>query len=164
MQLTVWLRNSALRDTFKTCSQFFPNEAGGLLFGYRASTTEFVIEEISGPGPFAKHSPHAFVPDYEHDELLALQKFENSGGNARYLGDWHSHPNKSNSYLSRRDRSALRSILRSEDAQLNSALSMIFSGTHEEGWDPKIWVAELVQTLLVFERISTTPATLKLYD
>lgn len=164
MRLTVWLNRSALDGAFQTCSQFYPREAGGLLFGYRAAPLEFVIEQISGPGPNAAHDRRTFVPDYDFDEKLAVTIYENTRGHTSYLGDWHSHPDTTSSYLSYKDRRAIKSVLRSEDAQLSATLSMVIAGSASDGWSQKIWAAELVRTCFIFEMIAAVPAAIKIYE
>lgn len=164
LRLTVWLKRSALEKAIEVSARAFPMEAGGLLLGYRASATEYVVEQISGPGPDAKHSPRSFIPDYEHDEKHVQEIYDLSNGETIYLGDWHSHPNTSTSYLSSKDRGALRNILKSESAQLDAAISIILAGSTKSNWTHRAWVAELVQTFMVFHRVAAVPAIVKLYD
>lgn len=164
LQLKVWTQAEALKTAFEASSASYPNESGGLLFGYRASRFEFVIEQISGPGPRAVHGPRSFIPDYDHDSKLALEIHERSTGEVGYLGDWHSHPNTTRSYLSRKDRSALRNILNSEDAKLTTVLSMVLSGIGDGNWSYQAWAAELVRRFIIFDTVAAVPVKLIIFD
>jgi integrative and conjugative element protein (TIGR02256 family) len=164
MQLKVWLNKSAMQSAFAESDLAFPNETGGLLFGYRAANSEFVIERISGPGPQAVHNRRSFIPDYAHDTELALEVHAESQGNITYLGDWHSHPNTSRSYLSRKDRLAISSVLNSNESNLDTALTMVIAGFGDGDWNYRIWIAELVKTFLIFDRLAAIPAQLELFE
>lgn len=42
-----------------------PWETGGMLMGYVADNGDYVVTQLIGPGPNAKHSRYRFLPDNE---------------------------------------------------------------------------------------------------
>ena len=163
MLVTCWVDRSSLFLAKKSCAEHYPNESGGLIFGYKANDREFVVNHISKPGPQATHGPIGFVPDYEHDTSYSEILFQESNGQSRYLGDWHSHPKTERSYLSRADKQALKNILHSDEASLVTVLAIVFAGS-EQDWTPCAWAAELVKRLYFFEALAVVKAEIKLFD
>lgn len=159
----VWVPRTEIQNAMTSCDDKFPNESGGLLFGYRASTNDFVVEHISNPGPKAEHGSRRYVPDYGFDEAYALNLHKRSGGKTTYLGDWHSHPSEFSSSLSWKDRKASKRIILSEEAGISTALSMLLFGTKGR-WNTRVWACELETSFVFLHSLVTIRAEIKLYN
>lgn len=117
----------------------FPNETGGILFGYWSSDESgVVILHATGPGPDARHRSFGFTPDAAYHEAEVARLYSLSNRRGTYLGDWHTHPNCTFAALSRRDRRTMRTIARCKEARAPRPLMLLLSG--ELGnWHPTIW-------------------------
>lgn len=124
----VWFAKSAVRDMLNEADRVFPLETGGVMMGYWAeSGDEVVVCRISGPGPLAVHSEHAFVPDGNYQESEIARVYEESGRVHSYLGDWHSHPREA-VYLSPKDVGTLRKISGFADARAPIPIMSVLGG------------------------------------
>ncbi len=136
----------------------FPRETGGVILGYWARPfDEVVITEMVGPGPNAQHADRLFLPDSEYQEREIANRYERSGRNHTYLGDWHTHP-KSRSCLSRLDRRTLSGIALFPAARNPSPLMIILGG--KERWSYQVWRGEYFRWLgfpLIFRIIPMHP-------
>lgn len=160
---TVWISAGAVRQINDDADEFYPLETGGLLFGYRVNNREFVVEKISSAGPNSLHYPFRYVPDYEHDERVAINLYRKSDSRLSYLGDWHSHPNTTTPYLSRKDKKALKQIAKSPDSGTESPLSIIAAG-NLEGWNCRCWIGEIARVAFGFGFIVAFPTTINEFD
>lgn len=128
----VWVSEKVLTAMFDEAWNKYPNETGGLIFGYEDEAgAQSVVTEVVGPGPEAWHGPKRFEPDTEFHEIVAARIYKASGRRHTYLGDWHTHPDGV-SALSARDRTTLRSIARDQRARLRMALMAVLSLGREE--------------------------------
>lgn len=100
-------------------------ETGGILVGYR-SGADYVITEVLGPGPNAKHAATSFQPDYDYHEAELERVFRDRGGAEYYLGDWHTHPDGTLG-LSSKDVRVLRQIARHPESGLRDPLMLIIA-------------------------------------
>lgn len=108
-----------------------PLETGGVLLGWSDPTDhEFVVCEMVGPGPRARHRHTRFVPDARWQRERIAELYASSGRTLRYLGDWHSHPG-GGEQPSRRDERTARRIARARAARALRPLMLILadSGT-----------------------------------
>lgn len=142
-KMLAWLKSSVYEAMSEQSKFFHPYETGGCLLGYWTKPLEeVVICEIIGPGPNAKHSKFKFVPDHEWQASRIAAIYEESGYYYSYLGDWHSHPNHSNTNLSWIDRRTLRKIATYPPARMPHPLMGIIA-KGETSWLLKIWCLEL---------------------
>jgi integrative and conjugative element protein (TIGR02256 family) len=118
----------------------YPLETGGLLVGYRVGK-EWVVQDVVGPGPAARHRRKSFDPDHVWHAAELRARFQRSGGRQLFIGDWHTHPDGCLA-LSRRDLRALRRIIRSAGAQTPEPLSALLAGDPAE-WNFAVWRAQL---------------------
>src|SRR6201996_2592173 len=89
----IWIRQSIISYIFDNGRHWLPKETGGILIGYQATTKEFVITQVIGPGKNAVHGITWFKPDqaFHHSEIARI--YEDTGHMETYMGDWHTHPN-----------------------------------------------------------------------
>lgn len=135
----------------------YPLETGGLLVGYRAGE-EWVIQDVVGPGPGARHRRKTFDPDHVWHAAELRARFERSGGRELFIGDWHTHPD-GRLALSRPDLRALRRIIGSPEAQTPEPLSALLAGDPGE-WNFALWRAQL-STRCWFRRVTVQQAQLR---
>lgn len=126
--MSVWLKESEYHNISKYAEAKNPLESGGVLLGYRSGNdVDMVVTHVLGSGPKAIHGRFSYVPDYLSDEESVGEIFDNYNGEITYLGDWHSHPNQE-SYLSWRDRRALRNIARYKENYIDTPIMLILGG------------------------------------
>ncbi len=126
--MSIWIPKSEYEKMIQYACVKTPKESGGVLMGYLATDeSDVVITHVLGPGPNAIHGRLGFVPDYVSDESRVGDYFNQFNGEITYIGDWHSHPNNS-SYLSWRDKRALRNIARYEENFIDSPIMLIIGG------------------------------------
>lgn len=160
--ITIWIETTALAYAHACASRSFPLESGGILMGYWSSPTKCVIRHVTGPGPNASHFRYRYIPDYKHDEEAVLRHYWATGGADVYLGDWHSHPNTTKPYLSRKDRKAMRTVALSEGAKAPRPLSMVCAGD-DFGWGERVWVGEVARYWFGYQTLVVLPTTVITY-
>lgn len=69
------------------------NEAGGILLG-RMWPDKIVVEQVSVPGLGDRSGRHFFERDSKRAQKAIDEAWEKSGGEVRYLGEWHTHPER----------------------------------------------------------------------
>jgi integrative and conjugative element protein (TIGR02256 family) len=97
-----------------------------VLMGYQVGP-ETVVSNTIGPGPDARHSETAYLPDHEYQEVEVARMYAHSGRRTTYLGDWHTHPN-GRLYLSRTDASTLKAISAHSPARVHEPVMAIVAG------------------------------------
>lgn len=151
-QYKVWIKENVIEEIFSEGNKCLPIETGGILMGYSASTFEFVITDLIGPGEKAIHGHDSFEPDqlFHLDEVNRI--YEKSNGLITYLGDWHTHPN-SHPYLSSKDKKTICTIANYEEARLLNPLMLIAS---PPGNDFKVWVYKKTKRLKAIKYYEST--------
>ena len=66
-------------------------EAGGILLGCVRGPHLQIIEATT-PSPKDRRSRFSFERDDFHHHSTAMKRWEESNGNIRYIGEWHTHP------------------------------------------------------------------------
>lgn len=139
-----------------------PAETGGVLLGYWIRPwAEVVITEVVGSGPQAIRGPRHFVPDHEYQESEIAKRYESSGRQLSYLGDWHSHPAGGRT-LSPADEQTLRTIMRAPAARCPVALMALLVGGAP--WEFTVWRGELNRVLLIGVRLTLSCFEVRTYD
>lgn len=92
----------------------YPLETGGILVGTWSGDCARVTNVV-GPGPSANHERRSFEPDQAWQVAEVARLWRISGGQAAYLGDWHTHPD-GRPRLSRVDRATAKIIAASAKA------------------------------------------------
>lgn len=122
----VWISSNSLDRIRSLYTEFLPNEVGGVLLGYwLRGEGQIVIEDVTGPGPNAKHCRNRYSPDHEHDQKLIDEKYKESERKITYLGDWHTHPFSSPG-LSHLDKTTLKKICSTSSARVSEPLMLIW--------------------------------------
>jgi integrative and conjugative element protein (TIGR02256 family) len=75
----------------RECSAGLPAETGGVLVGVE-SDEGTRITHVTGPGPRARRTRSRFRRDGAYTQAEVNRTYEESGGRADYVGEWHSHP------------------------------------------------------------------------
>jgi integrative and conjugative element protein (TIGR02256 family) len=88
---TIWIDARAHRLIADESVKRRVRETGGPLFGY-AVDGGVVITEARGPGAGARHERSRLVPDPDATQQAIDEIFKASGGEASYVGEWHTHP------------------------------------------------------------------------
>jgi hypothetical protein len=85
--------------------QKLPNETGGVLFGLVDIPAKQIHLVAASPAPSdSKGSPGGFVRGVQGVEDMMEDVRRRSGGQVRYVGEWHSHPPRSSARPSTVDR------------------------------------------------------------
>ncbi|MDK8181709.1 Mov34/MPN/PAD-1 family protein [Paenibacillus sp. UMB4589-SE434] len=87
------------------------HEAGGILLGRLYGNEKVVIEQVSVPSRVDKSGRFFFDRNVKKAQQLVNQAWEDSNGEIRYLGEWHTHP-ESDPKPSSVDRKLLRDMLK----------------------------------------------------
>jgi integrative and conjugative element protein (TIGR02256 family) len=127
----------------------FPNETGGMLVG-RIELNCVVIQYATGPGPTAQHTPTKFKRDgdYSQEALKALVR--ESKGQFDYIGEWHSHPFKSNP--SSLDIASMSWIAANENYAIHEPVMLLCVGSGINRWKLRCY-------LLVNNKLKTLKST-----
>jgi len=136
MENCIWIKHSVVEYIFLNGYMWLPKETGGVLIGYRASISNFVITDIIGPGKKAIHKAASFEPDQAFHQKEIARVYRESECLETYLGDWHTHPN-SYPYLSTKDKSTINIIANHAGARLLNPLMLIAAPPHKIF---KIWI------------------------
>lgn len=159
----VWLSKLAWARMTDEASRTFPLESGGLLMGYAApGARAVVVTDIIGPGINAIRTAASFIPDYPFHELEVHRRHQESSGQVRYLGDWHSHPDGP-SVLSLKDRRTLHLIGTSREARVSVPLMVLACG-RPSGWSANAFAGDLVKTLFGRSRCIAHSTRIQLFD
>ena len=158
----VWVSAETLDAMQRQASAAAPAEIGGVLLGYWVRRwTEVVITDIVGSGPRAVSGPKHFVPDHEYQEAEIATRYEASGRQVSYLGDWHSHP-AGVGVLSPADEQTLRTIIRAPAARCPVALMAVLAGG--EPLELTVWRGELARVLLFGTRLTLARLEVQAYE
>lgn len=132
-----WLSGRVLLAIRAEADRTYPNETGGVLLGYWATSyTEVVIMDMVGPGLKACHQRSCFVPDAEFQEAELAQRYLRAPERSAYLGDWHTHP-EGQPKLSCRDLHTARQIATYKDARAPVPLMGVMA--FNTVWDLSVW-------------------------
>jgi len=95
-------------------------EAGGQLFG-SLSSSEIVIEKITGPRPSDNRGRFHYEPDrrVEQREIREMHKRD-----LHYVGDWHTHPEPV-PFPSKRDLTSINECARQSTHGLNGFILIV---------------------------------------
>lgn len=133
----LWLSSQAWDLMQREADDGFPDETGGILFGYWIRRfDEAVVSEVIGPGPNAQHRADSFRPDADYQERELELFYEEYGRLHTYLGDWHTHPVGPAS-LSKLDRGTLRRIARHKDARAPVPIMVVMA--RPDDWLLRAW-------------------------
>jgi integrative and conjugative element protein (TIGR02256 family) len=148
----VWLSDGLLDHLQAEAARRYPLETGGVLLGYRAEN-QWVVREVLGPGPRARHHRRYFEPDAAWHAEMIRAHFAQTEGREVYIGDWHTHPD-GKLQLSGRDLRALRRIIRSPGA-IAEPISALMAGGPQE-WALSIWAAAIRPREWFWPDVATT--------
>ncbi len=113
-------------DIYNFARAYYPYEFGGVLIGgYSDNGKQIYLTDVLIPDKFS-NSRFSFKGDTKKINKVIKQYYDQSNGNIIYLGDWHSHPNNSNSYSSL-DYRAIKNQARSSTVSINNPLMAIIS-------------------------------------
>lgn len=70
-------------------------EAGGILMGYYIDDYSFFISDLTIPSNYDKSSRFNFIRSFINAQKFINHFFKSSRGKKIYLGEWHTHPEKS---------------------------------------------------------------------
>ena len=133
----MWISKLVLNELLAEADRCFPDETGGVLFGYEPPRTkDLVITHIIGPGPNARHENESFVPDSLWQQAQIDDYYRRSGGIETYLGDWHTHPSGGSTF-SRKDRRTLKRIAKTPEARAPLPAMVILYG-ERASWNLRV--------------------------
>jgi len=72
-------------------------ETGGVLIGYITNDGEYIVLRATEPGPNAIRTETFFEKDVEYCQAQLEKAFSEYGNKGLYLGEWHYHPQGTNS-------------------------------------------------------------------
>jgi integrative and conjugative element protein (TIGR02256 family) len=130
--MTVWIHRDTAAQMIEAARTLHPLETGGVLLGWRDGGERIVVDVI-GPGPYALHGRHMFVPDHPWQLRQIRAAFAGSQGDLDYLGDWHSHP-AGVAEMSAQDERTLTRLTR----RVSQALMVIAAGA-DDTWSFGAW-------------------------
>ena len=124
----VWLSRSIGAQILAEAEFRAPLETGGILMGYFTiplnQFRDLVITDLIGPGPDAAHHRLSFEPDHDWQVLRLAEIYARSGRTAKYVGDWHTHP-EGQPVPSIRDKNTLELISRHQPARCPEPIMLI---------------------------------------
>lgn len=88
---SVWLDGAAQGVMERDAIRWGAKETGGPLFGYE-NYGELVVTRAYLPGPKAWHFPWLYRPDRAAVQAAIDEVYEETGGQQRWVGSWHTHP------------------------------------------------------------------------
>ncbi len=156
--MIVWLSSKVVSLMTEEANKQYPLETGGVLLGWKQKQ-EFVIADVVGPGPTAKHDKHTFYPDHDWQVTNIETRFRLSGGQLNYLGDWHTHPN-TKAQMSSLDNSTLRHI----SISVPSPLMMILGGGVDGDWRDRACWCCVHQSFMFINFYEIQKVSLKCFD
>lgn len=86
-----WISHEVFEQMIAEARALDPLETGGVLLGWRDGG-DLIVTGLIGPGPYALHGRHMFIPDHRWQLEKIRAAFARSAGDLDYLGDWHTHP------------------------------------------------------------------------
>lgn len=104
-------------------------ESGGILMGYRRGE-HLHVTFATPPQATDTRKRYRFHRSSQPHQMMALARWEESGGTVDYLGEWHTHP-QAEPTPSMLDYGEWRKIYRGK------ALPMLFAVM---GWDGDLWL------------------------
>lgn len=109
----------------------FPYEFGGVLMGGISENGKNVyVVDIINPSKYSNTRTYFKAENNDINKGIS-EIYEQSNGNIIYLGDWHSHPNMSNSY-SNTDFDSIRRQANSDLVAINNPILAIVSIIHSK--------------------------------
>lgn len=87
----VFYKKQAIEVFQSEIEKFDGLESGGVLIGYIEDDV-LIVDKASGGGPNAIHEELYFRADPNYVDMFIDMEIANSGGELRYLGEWHTHP------------------------------------------------------------------------
>jgi len=138
----IWIKQTLVDALVVEADQGHPMETGGVLVGYWSTNgCDAVVTAVIGPGPNAVHRKDGFIPDYVYQEAEIAAHYAASARRHSYLGDWHTHPNSDQTWLSWQDRRTLGRIATAPEARSPKPVMAILAG--EPGnWSAAVWEGE----------------------
>jgi integrative and conjugative element protein (TIGR02256 family) len=133
--MAFWIPKLLYDEMVAEAAKWAPLETGGVLLGYFSDSNEVVVTALVHAGPKAKRTRWSFRPDPQFQNDAIAGKYEASGRQDRYLGDWHTHPGGSRN-MSWRDRRTLQSIAECDDARIANPVMVIL---HDDDWKLAPW-------------------------
>lgn len=130
-----------MRDLAEEAEWRLPDEAGGVLIGYR-NAGAIVITGSVDAGPKAERWPNGLRPDREFQNAELDRIFIESDGATTFVGEWHSHP-LARASPSKRDRKTLRNMLTDPASATNVALMVILERSDDKTWSAVGWAGQL---------------------
>jgi len=158
---TLWLPSTIEERLLAEADDKYDSETGGILMGYRLNGSQYVVQDVIGPGPNASHQRNWFEPDYDYHDQEIGRAFKGSGGVSTYLGDWHTHPDGA-ARLSPKDRRTLIRIARTPEAQAPCPVMLLASGSPGR-WRINAWCC-LQHRLLRLPRFSVVRLNLQRFE
>jgi integrative and conjugative element protein (TIGR02256 family) len=159
--LTVWLASGLLWDLADEAEWRLPDEAGGVLIGYRNAGAIVATGSVD-TGPKAERWPNGLRPDREFQNAELDRIFMESDGATTFVGEWHSHP-LARAVPSKRDRKTLRNTLTDPASATDVALMVILERSDDETWSAVGWAGQLGR-LRRFGRLRVKPVHLRVFD
>lgn len=133
--MSFWMPKELLAEMAAEASKWSPLETGGVLMGYLSASNDVVVTAIVHAGPNAKRTRTTFRPDPKFQDDGIAGRYEASGRQDRYLGDWHTHPGGS-ARMSWRDHRTLQDIAEYGPARITNPLMVIL---HDDDWRIAAW-------------------------
>lgn len=135
-------------------------ETGGLLAGV-IGDGRVLVTDAGGPGPKAQRTRSSIKHDQRHNAKLAIRLAQESGGQVRQLGTWHTHPSGAlePSHMDLRASAGMMRALTEVDGALYAFVDVLLAADYLGSWaSPRAagWVTRTVGGRLVCE-----PATLR---
>jgi integrative and conjugative element protein (TIGR02256 family) len=132
-----WFDRAAFKSLLLEARRSHLRETGGALLGW-VEGDDWVVREVLGPGPNAKHGVSSFEPDAAWQVREGHRIYDETGWTVRYLGEWHTHP-RGSTRPSAQDLKTMRDIGRDPDFETPRPLSAIAARTLWPPWQAREW-------------------------
>lgn len=158
----IWFPGRMYNICADEASKFYPLETGGVLMGYWWQPNTAVVTATIRAGPDAHRERQHFEPDQSWQLAEIARHYQDSGRRETYLGDWHSHPDAQNGFLSYMDRTVLTRIINTAAARTETPLMLIFHGPQDD-WQGAMWRGALTRRRIFWPKLRVDQAAIRLY-
>lgn len=120
----VLISNQLLERMYEVASEYYPNEFGGILSGFREGN-KVVVVDFETPSKI-ENSGNKFVRHSDNLNVYLSNIYRSSEGILEYIGEWHSHPGSSAQY-SLNDEQSMIQISKDKKVKIENPVMVILS-------------------------------------
>ena len=124
VEAKVLISNQLLERMYEFASEYYPDEFGGILSGFREGN-RIVVVDFETPSKIESNG-NKFVRHADNLNVYLSDIYQVSEGILEYIGEWHSHPGSSAQYSSN-DKQSMIQISKDKKVKINNPIMVILS-------------------------------------